>query len=158
MAKLICPKCCSQSAQCECHGDISPGYAITVKYVLECSHCGHQEDEHVSGGDSSWYDWFTNCPYCGQEERVHWTTSDTLYPLQHPMRTTTIDPAWLTSTVTVLAQVIHKKQSYDVLPILADALEESGCTDTVILNHCRSSGSATHLDRCWVVDLLLAER
>jgi hypothetical protein len=41
------------------------------------------------------------------------------------------------------------------LAILADALEEAGCTDTDILEHCRSSGP--HVRGCWVVDLLLGK-
>ena len=31
-------------------------------------------------------------------------------------------------------------RAFDRLPILADALEDAGCTDADILNHCRSGG------------------
>jgi hypothetical protein len=39
------------------------------------------------------------------------------------------------------------------LAILADALEEAGCTDQEILAHCRGGGE--HVRGCGVVDLLL---
>jgi hypothetical protein len=38
-------------------------------------------------------------------------------------------------------------------PILADALEEAGCTNPEILEHCRTQGE--HVRGCWVVDLVL---
>jgi hypothetical protein len=41
------------------------------------------------------------------------------------------------------------------MPVLADALEESGCTDADLLAHCRSGGG--HLRGCWAVDLLLGK-
>ena len=44
---------------------------------------------------------------------------------------------------------------FDRLPILADALEESGSTDQTILDHCRGPGP--HVRGCWVVDLLLGK-
>jgi hypothetical protein len=41
------------------------------------------------------------------------------------------------------------------MPILADALEEAGCTDQLILDHLRSPGP--HVRGCWPVDLILAK-
>ena len=43
--------------------------------------------------------------------------------------------------------------STEVLPLLADALEEAGCDDRVVLDHCRGPGP--HARGCWVVDLVL---
>jgi hypothetical protein len=37
--------------------------------------------------------------------------------------------------------------------VLADALEEAGCTDADILGHLRAA--APHARGCWAVDLLL---
>jgi hypothetical protein len=54
-----------------------------------------------------------------------------------------------------LAQGIYDARDFDRLPILADALEEGGCTDTVLLNHCRGPGP--HALGCWAVDLLLGK-
>ena len=42
------------------------------------------------------------------------------------------------------------------LPILADALEDAGCTDQAILDHCRGAGP--HVRGCWVVDLILGKQ
>jgi hypothetical protein len=41
------------------------------------------------------------------------------------------------------------------MPILADALEEAGCTNSDILDHCRQSGE--HVRGCWVIDALLGK-
>jgi hypothetical protein len=63
--------------------------------------------------------------------------------------------AWNRGTVVRLAQQIREEQRFDEMPVLGDALEEAGCTDTTILDHCRSGGH--HVAGCWVLDLLLAE-
>jgi len=73
----------------------------------------------------------------------------------NPFRPTYLDPAWLTPTVTRLAESIYEDGAFDRLPILADALEDAGCTDATILNHCRGPG--THVLGCWVVDALLGK-
>jgi hypothetical protein len=57
-----------------------------------------------------------------------------------------------TSTLRQLAQEIYQQRSFDRLPILADALEEAGCTNADILSHCRQPGE--HVRGCWVIDLL----
>jgi CheY-like chemotaxis protein len=67
-----------------------------------------------------------------------------------------LDTSWLTSTVTSLAQAINDDRAFDRLPILADALEDAGCTNAEMLAHCRQS--AEHVGGCWVVDLLLRGR
>ena len=53
------------------------------------------------------------------------------------------------------AQAIYDDRDFDRLPILADALEEAGCTNADILAHCRQPGE--HVRGCWVVDLLLGK-
>jgi hypothetical protein len=73
-----------------------------------------------------------------------------------PFRTISVDSLWTEwndHTVPRLAQAIYDEYAFDRLPILADALEEAGCTDADILNHCRKPGE--HVRGCWVVDLLL---
>jgi hypothetical protein len=52
-----------------------------------------------------------------------------------------------------LVQGLYDERAFDHLPILADALEEAGCTNADILNHLRGPGP--HVRGCWVVDLLL---
>jgi hypothetical protein len=71
----------------------------------------------------------------------------------HPM---TADPAWPTPTVKQLAEAIYGERAFDRLPILADALEDAGCDNADILNHCRQPGE--HARGCWVVDLLLGKK
>ena len=73
--------------------------------------------------------------------------------LGNPFRPVALDPEWRTSTVVALAQGIYEERAFDRLPILADALQDAGCENEDILNHCRSKGP--HVRGCWVVDLLL---
>jgi hypothetical protein len=61
--------------------------------------------------------------------------------------------AWRTPDVLALAQTIYDEEAFDRLPILADALEEAGCNDPHVLEHCRGAGG--HVKGCWVVDLVL---
>ncbi len=74
----------------------------------------------------------------------------------NPFRPPRLDPAWLLrndGAVQQLALVIYEEQRFGDLPILADALEEAGCTDEAILEHCRRP--ANHYRGCWVVDAVL---
>ena len=41
------------------------------------------------------------------------------------------------------------------MPILADALQDAGCDNADVLDHCRSDGP--HVRGCWVVDLVLGK-
>jgi hypothetical protein len=54
-----------------------------------------------------------------------------------------------------LAESIYDDRAFDRLPILADAVEEAGCTDIDILIHCRGPGP--HARGCWVVDAILGK-
>jgi hypothetical protein len=60
---------------------------------------------------------------------------------------------WNDGTVVKLAQALYDDRAFDRLPILADALEDAGCTHAEVLAHCRGAGP--HARGCWVVDLLL---
>jgi hypothetical protein len=75
-----------------------------------------------------------------------------------PFRPVSVNPDWLTwngGTVAKLAQVIYEERRFQDLPILADALEEAGCTNADLLDHCRRPGE--HVRGCWAVDLLLGK-
>jgi hypothetical protein len=75
-----------------------------------------------------------------------------------PFRPMSLDPGWLTwnsGAIPKLAQAIYDERRFADLPILADALEEAGCTHADILDHCRRPGE--HVRGCWVVDLLLSK-
>jgi hypothetical protein len=58
-------------------------------------------------------------------------------------------------SVQSMANAAYEDLSFANLPILADALEEAGCTDAEILTHCRGPGP--HVRGCWVVDLILGK-
>ena len=73
----------------------------------------------------------------------------------NPFQPVSLDPTWLSSTVQAMATGIYAERAFDRMPILADALEEAGCDNLDILNHCRGPG--THVLGCWVVDLLLGK-
>ncbi len=74
----------------------------------------------------------------------------------NPFRPATVDPSWLTSTVVALARGIYDDRAFDRMPILADALQDAGCDNEDILNHCRDE-KQPHARGCWVVDLLLGK-
>jgi hypothetical protein len=58
-------------------------------------------------------------------------------------------------TVRRLAEAIYEERAFDHLPILADALEEAGCSDETLLGHLRGPG--LHMRGCWAVDLILGK-
>lgn len=66
-----------------------------------------------------------------------------------------LNPEWLTSTVLELARTIAAEHAYDGLPILADALQDAGCDDEDMLEHCRRGGP--HSRGCWVIDLIFGK-
>jgi hypothetical protein len=63
---------------------------------------------------------------------------------------------WEGGIVTKLAEGIAKDKAFDRMPYLADALEDAGCDERRILDHCREKGQ--HLPGCWVLDLVLDRR
>jgi hypothetical protein len=70
-----------------------------------------------------------------------------------------IEPGWKrynNGAVVHLAQTVSDEQDFSHLPVLADALEDAGCTDAAILEHCRRPGG--HVRGCWVVDLILGKK
>jgi hypothetical protein len=71
----------------------------------------------------------------------------------NPFRPAAFDPAWRTATVAALAEGIYQERAFDRMPILADALQDAGCDNPEILQHCR--GPEPHCRGCWVVDLIL---
>jgi hypothetical protein len=72
------------------------------------------------------------------------------------------DASCVTPTVNRLAEAAYEERSLPEgtldaarLAILADALEDAGCTDTDILGHLREPGP--HVRGCWAVDRVLAK-
>jgi hypothetical protein len=73
----------------------------------------------------------------------------------NPFRPVAVDPAWLTSTVVALARQMYESRDFSALPILADALQDAGCCNEDVLDHCR--GPRPHVRGCWAVDLVLGK-
>ena len=63
--------------------------------------------------------------------------------------------AWDDGTVRRLATAVYDERAFDRLPVLADALEEAGCTSQDVLSHCRGWGSQTR--GCGALDLVLGK-
>lgn len=59
--------------------------------------------------------------------------------------------AWDSGQVGRLAEAIYAERRYQELPVLADALEDAGCTEPVLLSHLRGGGP--HVRGCWALDL-----
>lgn len=75
-----------------------------------------------------------------------------------PFRPVAIAPGWYSwndGTIPKLAEAIYQERVFDSLPVLADALEEAGCTDAEILSHLRGPGP--HTRGCWPLDLILGK-
>jgi hypothetical protein len=95
-------------------------------------------------------------PYLQEEERILEKQVETLKDIiGNPFRHVTMDPRWLTSTVVDLATTIYDHRAYERMPLLADALMDTGCDKEEIIAHCRGEGP--HVRGCWVVDLLLGK-
>ncbi len=63
---------------------------------------------------------------------------------------------WRTSTVTAIAQQMYDSRDFSPMPILADALQDAGCDNADLLDHCRDA-EQVHVRGCWVVDAVLGK-
>jgi len=79
-----------------------------------------------------------------------------------PFREVVLDLAWVTVTARSLAEAAYQERQLPGgtldpmrLAVLADALEEAGCTDLEILGHLRGPGP--HVRGCFVIDALLGK-
>lgn len=72
----------------------------------------------------------------------------------NPIASTPFDPRWRTETVRGLAAAIDADGAWDRLPILADALQDAGCEDFGLLDHCRAENHV-HRRGCWALDRVL---
>jgi hypothetical protein len=55
-----------------------------------------------------------------------------------------------------MARTIYDGESFEVMPVLGDLLEEAGCPSSTALLHCRNDGP--HVRGCWVLDHILGWR
>jgi hypothetical protein len=75
--------------------------------------------------------------------------------LGNPFRPPRLEPAWLTPAAAAIARRAYDERDFAALPVLADALEDAGCTEVELLGHLRGAGP--HVRGCWAIDLLLGK-
>ena len=73
----------------------------------------------------------------------------------NPFRPVRFRPGWRTEAAVALARQMYDARDFGPMPVLADALDDAGCTNAGILDHCRGPGP--HARGCWVVDGLLGK-
>ena len=66
-------------------------------------------------------------------------------------------PAWTTGTVHTLASGIYADKAFDRMPILADALQDADCDESLILDPLRDV-SREWFRGCRVLDCILGKR
>ena len=73
-----------------------------------------------------------------------------------------LEPRWLTRDVRALAKAAYEERALPAgtldrarLALLADALEDAGCTNADLLDHLRGPGP--HVRGCWALDLVLGK-
>jgi hypothetical protein len=72
----------------------------------------------------------------------------------NPFRPVEFDPRWRTSTTVDVARHMYDSRTFEVMPVLADALQDAECNNVFVLGHCHRSGP--HVRGCWVLDSLLS--
>jgi hypothetical protein len=73
-----------------------------------------------------------------------------------PSPPVTFSREWRTETAMLIAQQMYDSRDFSAMPILADALQDAGCENDDVLNHCRDANQV-HIRGCWVVDLVLGK-
>jgi hypothetical protein len=75
----------------------------------------------------------------------------------------TVRPEWLDAndqTAGNIARLAYDQMDFSSLPILADALEDAGCAEQLLLDHLRGVSlvkQIVHVRGCWALDLILGK-
>jgi hypothetical protein len=88
-------------------------------------------------------------------EEARWQTMVAREFFGNPFRPVNFSPSWRTDTAVLLARQMYDARDFSAMPILADALQDAGCDNDDLLNHCRGPGP--HVRGCWVCDLVLGK-
>jgi hypothetical protein len=99
--------------------------------------------------ESAW-----NAAYAAARAQQAEFVRDIFPPLDNVVRALRMERDWLTSTVVALARQMDDTGDFSAVPILADALQDAGCDNDVMLDRCRAA-SGVHCRGNWVVDLVL---
>jgi hypothetical protein len=76
----------------------------------------------------------------------------------NPFRPVVVDPVcltWNNGAVVAVATAVYEDQDYTLLPILLDALDDSGGEDAALLEHLRRPND--HVRGCWAIDAILGK-
>ena len=74
----------------------------------------------------------------------------------NPFRPAFFNTAWRTDTVLAVALRAYESREFGALPVLADALQDSGCDSADLLNHL-GDPHAEHVRGCWALYLVLGK-
>jgi hypothetical protein len=74
----------------------------------------------------------------------------------NPFRAPVLLPSWRTPEATALATRICQDRAFADMPQLASLLEQAGCNNPEILQHCRETKE--HARGCWALDFILGKR
>ena len=62
---------------------------------------------------------------------------------------------WQCGRIPLLAQEAYRDKCWSLLPILADMLEDAGCTCREVMDHLRSDSK--HVKGCWALDMVMGK-
>jgi hypothetical protein len=91
---------------------------------------------------------------CGKQNHARWQ-ANALTDIIGPSELPEFDPEWRTSATVSLAQFMYESRDFSRMPILKNALRDSGCSRVDILDHCQSE--SLHVKGCWVLELVLGK-
>ncbi len=142
------------------------GFDAPEHYAASAARSATEKDVHLAGGSAA-IDAALATTAKGSVDRFH----RPLRPIHasflreifgNPFRTVAVNSSWLTANVRPLAAAVYEDRHmpsglFDThrLGILADTLEDAGCDNADILNHCRQPGE--HVRGCWILDMVLGK-
>jgi hypothetical protein len=146
------------AAVSDCRDSIPSEYQAIAAYLAAARNINESESKIPESEDANevashvWSYIYNNDP-SGSKMQAPILLRDISGNPFHPLN---FDPAWQTEHTVGIALRMYDDRDFDAMPILADALEEAGCDNADILNHCRKPG--VHVRGCWVVDWVLGKQ
>jgi hypothetical protein len=119
-------------------------HPVPEDVIVACWRATDSQSARTPGGDGSRH-----------IEEARWQAMVFRDIIGNPFRSITFSPDWRTEAALDLAGHMYASRDFSPMPILADALQDAGCGDADILDHC--CGPSPHWRGCWVVDLVLGK-